>query len=101
MSLPIYKSDDQDLMLMQTKWAQELNPVLNSPLLAGRLIRNVALINGSTQVDHKLGRKLQGWMVIRKRGAAEIYDSQDSNSMPQLTLSLVSNADVSVDLYVF
>lgn len=101
MKLPIFQSDSAEMGLMQTSWASVINPLLTNPLVNGLLLKNVSLINGSTQVNHKLGRKLQGWTVIRKRAAAEVYDTQDSNSMPELTLSLVSNANVLVDLYVF
>lgn len=101
MSLPIYHSDDQTFSMMQTNWAQQLNPVLNNPMQNGQLLRNVSLINGTTKVNHKLGRKLQGWIITRQRASANVYDTQDTNSMPQLTLSLVSSADVIVDLYVF
>ena len=89
------------LELMQTQWAQELNPVLNCPLIAGRLISQVALVNGVTVVNHKLGRKLVGWLVTGISGSANIYDNQATNQMPELTLSLTSNAAVTVSLWVF
>lgn len=101
MALPIYQSDSKPMSMLQTNWATQLNPVISNPVVQGTLIRNVALVNGVTQVAHHLGRALQGWMLTRQRAAAAIHDSQDTNSMPQLTLSLVSNAAVEVDIYVF
>jgi hypothetical protein len=101
MALPIYQSDSPQMSLMQTAWAQQLNPLIGNPLNNGVLLKSVSLINGTTQVNHKLGRKLVGYIVTRQRAAASIHDSQDTNSMPALTLSLVSNADVTVDLWVF
>lgn len=101
MSLPIFQTEDQNLSLLQTRWAAQLNPILASLLSQGQLLRNVDLINGDTEVNHKLGRKLIGWVLTRVRGAAQIYDNQDTNSMSQLTLSLTSDADVTVDLWVF
>lgn len=99
--LPIFQTDDQDLSLMQTKWAAQLNPLLELPLNDSALLPNVNLINGTTQVNHRLGRKPLGWIIIRQRASAIIYDTQDSNQHPELTLSLVSNAAVVVDLIVF
>lgn len=87
--------------MVQTRWSSQLNPVVNNVLVNGTLIRNVALVSGANEVSHKLGRKLQGWMLTRLNGAAVIYDAQDTNSMPQLTLSLVSDAAVTVDIYCF
>lgn len=88
--------------MVQTRWAQQLNPLLTSPLLQGSLIRNVVLSSGDNQINHKLGRKLQGWILTRQRGVSvAIYDKQDENQMPQLTLALHSGGSIEVDIYVF
>lgn len=97
MSLPYFQSTDRNFSMMQTQWASQLNPVLSNPLLQGSLIRNVALINGTTIVNHRLGRTLQGWIIVNIDGAATVY----SSASDALTLSLVSNAAVNVSLYVF
>lgn len=83
------------------KWAALINPVLSNPLINGLMLKNVALINGTTIVNHKLGRKLQGYFVVLKDAQAQIYDNQADNQMPQLTLSLTSDAAVTVSLWVF
>lgn len=95
------QSDSDELTSMQTRWASQLNPLLANPLTAGRLIRNVELSTGANTINHGLGRKLQGWVLTRLRAAAQIYDMQDSSIIPNLTLTLVSDANVAVDLWVF
>ena len=87
--------------IAQDRWAAQLDPVLALPQSQSIILKNVALINGTTVVNHKLGRNLQGWKIIRLRASATIYDNQDSNQTPNLTLILVSNAAVTVDLEVF
>lgn len=89
------------LPLLQTKWASILNPLLGNPSLNSVILPNVNLVNGSNTINHTLGRALMGWRLIRVRAAATIYDTQDSNPMPSLTLLLTSNAAVTVDLEVF
>lgn len=101
MSLPIYQSDSKEMSLMQTAWAQELNPLLSNPMLAGRTLRNVALVAGDNTINHKLGRKLQGWVLVRQRAASSVFDKQDSNSMQDLTLVLNASANAVVDIYVY
>lgn len=101
MSLPKFQTDNKDMGLMQTTWASKLDPVLANPLNNGLLLQSVQLKNGTNQVNHLLGRKLQGWFTTRVRATCSLYDTQDTNTTPQLTLSLVSNANVTVDLYVF
>lgn len=85
---------------MQTTWAQQLNPLISNPLTQGQLV-SAELINGITIVNHKLGRKLIGWLIVGIDGAAQVYDNQASNQTPQLTLSLTSDAAVSCNLWVF
>lgn len=93
----------QGLNLAQTTntWATQLDPVISNPILQGRLIPNVTLINGTTVVDHKLARKLIGWFVVGINATATIHDNQASNQTPQLTLSLTSNAACICALWVF
>lgn len=101
MKLPIYQTDDKNLTLLQTNWSTAINPVLSLPINQGQVLKNVSLAAGVTNVNHLLSRKLQGWFLVRLRGQAVVWDSQDSNSMPDVTLILNSTNVVSVDIFVF
>lgn len=101
MALPRFQTDDQALALLQTSWATELNPLLANVLSNGSLLKRVVLTSGANVVNHKLGRKLQGWFITRKNASADIYDTQDTNATPALTLTLNCSAAVTVDIYVF
>ena len=85
----------------RTKWKSILDVLLGNPSLNCSILQDVSLANGTTVINHRLGRKLQGWRVVRIDGAATIYDQQDSNPNPQLTLVLVSSAAVITSLEVF
>jgi hypothetical protein len=66
------------------------------------ILANVTLTQGINNiVNHTLGRQLAGWQIVRKRAQADIWDSQDSNTNPALTLLLNTSADVVVDILVF
>jgi len=101
MGLPIFKDDNKNFMLMQTKWAGQLNPLLANPATNSLILQDVILKSGSNVVNHRLGRKLQGWKITRQRSSGSVYDAQDANQMSDLTLVLISSSDVSVDLEVF
>lgn len=101
MSLTIFQSDSQPMTLMQTSWATEINPVLKLPINSGQILKSVSLVVGTNSINHLLGRKLQGWFLVRQRALAEIYDAQDSNLTQAITLALVSDAVVTVDIFVF
>jgi hypothetical protein len=86
---------------MQSQWKAQLDPVLSNPLLQGQLLTQVSLNNGTTTINHGLGRKLVGWFLVGISGAGTVYDTQTTNQTPQLTLVLVSNAAVTANLWVF
>lgn len=96
-----FQNDDRTFQLMQNSWAAQLNPVLQNPANQSSILKNIVLVSGDNSVNHKLGRKLQGWKIVRQRSAATFYDKQDSNVRPELTLSLNASADVLVDIQVF
>lgn len=93
----------QGLNLSQTQntWATQLDPIIINPLVQGQLLQNVAINSGTNVINHKLGRKLQGWFIVGINGAAQVYDTQASNQMPQLTLNLTSDAAITCSLWVF
>jgi hypothetical protein len=101
MALPIFHTQIREFSMHQTQWAKEINPLLNNPVSNGVLLKSVVLASGDNTINHTLGRNLQGWVLVRVRAAATIYDKQDTNKMPELTLVLNASAAVTVDLYVF
>lgn len=96
--LAVYKSDDTNFMLMQTKWSSQLNPVLNSPITAPTILKGVTLQTGVNTINTGLTATLQGWFIVDQDAAATIYRS--SPKAP-LTLTLTVSGPVTVDIAVF
>lgn len=92
---------DPDLATVQRNLVRVLQPIFNTPILGGNLLTQQPLAVGANSINHGLGRNLNGWMIVRKRASADIWDSQDANQTPQLTLALNSSAAVVVDIYCF
>jgi len=86
------------LASLLVQWPQQLNPIIVNPLVNGSLLTNIVLKNGSVTFPHYLGRQIQGWFIVDQDAAAEIYRSQPLNNQ---TLTLTSNAAVTVNLWVF
>ena len=101
MSLPRFTVSDKDLMMLQTRWASILDPIIAQPINSGVLLPNISLVTGLNQVAHKLQRRLQGRLIVRQRAAATLFDQQDTNPTPDTLLFLNSSAPVVVDLFVF
>lgn len=87
---------------MMTRWASILDPILVNPILDSSILKNQVLMTGTNIINHKLGRPLQGWYPIRFHGSyAQLFDTQDTNQTPQLTLNLNASANVVIDIWVF
>lgn len=87
--------------LADDRWAAIINPLLKSPANNSLILKNISLLAGNNVVNHRLGQNLQGWSIVRQRASGTVYDSQDSNQTPQLTLVLIASAPMVVDLMVF
>ncbi len=91
----------QTLDQLQAKWPAILDPIVKNPSNNASILKNISLASGTNTINHLLGRTLQGWQIVRQRASATIYDLQDANQTPQLTLVLVASAPVVVDVQVF
>mgnify|MGYP001603933369 CR=1 FL=1 len=96
--LPLFRSEDLSFQLLQTKWKQQLDVILGIPILSGRQITGINLINGVVAVNHLLGRKMQGFIQTNRDAPAAYYRSAPFNDK---TLELTSNIIAVIDLWVY
>lgn len=89
-----------ELPQMQTQWAAALNPVLGNSIVNGLQLTGVTLANGMTILNHRLARNMLGWFVTDIDGAATIYKPKTA-PFNNKTLTLVSNAAVTCNLWVY
>lgn len=87
--------------LANPKWAATLNPILANPVVNGNLLPSMRVVTGLNVINHKLGRKLQGYMVVLNNTAVTFYDGQDINQYPDMTLALYASGAATISLYVF
>jgi hypothetical protein len=98
MQVPYIQTDSKDLSQIQTKWRSVLNPLLAAPMVQVKVLKGIKLKNGINNIDHLLQQTMQGWFITDIDGAATIYRSAP---LKDLTLTLTSNASVTVNLAVF
>jgi len=98
MSLPTYKDDNKNLMLMQSNWSSQLNPVLSNPITNPTLLKNIKISTGTNVINHLLGVTQTGWIITDINAAVTLYRSQPFNP---LTLTLVSSGNATISLAVF
>lgn len=93
---------DANINKLQDNIEQVVSPFLKNQLLDGNILSDIVLVTGQdNRIDHKLGRTLQGWMLVGLNASAIIYDNQANNSLPNSTLLLRTSANCTVKLYVF
>ncbi len=93
---------DKDIMAIQDNIDFVLKSILSNVILNSLVLKNVALTSGAANdVSHKLSQTLTGWLVIRNRANAVVWDNQDTNVNAKRTLILQTSADTVVDLLVF
>lgn len=98
MALPIYKDPNTNLMLLQTNWTSQLNPVLANPLTNASILKNVALVTGVNVINTKLGQTLQGWFISDINAAVSVFRSAP---LSNLTLTLTSSGPAVASIVVF
>lgn len=83
---------------MQQQWASIINPVVGNPLNNCSILQNVSLKTGVNVINHLLGQTQQGWFLVDKQGAGDIYRTAPFNA---LTLTLTASADLVVSIGVY
>jgi hypothetical protein len=87
---------------LQTNISDSIDPIVSKIQNDSQILTNITLIaNQNNIINTTLSRTLAGWYVIRLRGQAIVWDNQDNNKSPNLTLWLNTSANVIVDLLVF
>lgn len=80
-------------------WASKLNPVLANILIQGLQLSGIILVANTPQtINHLLGKMQTGWIVTDQNAAANIFRTQAFNAT---TLTLESNANVTINLWVY
>lgn len=70
-----------------------------SPIVSGSLITDIDLSTTAIRVEHKLGRKPLGYIVVRQNANAVVYEQDEERQ--DLFLNLRSSATVRVSLWIF
>lgn len=84
------------------RWAERVSDAVTHvsrvPLLDGALVENTTVGVTETPINHKLGRKPRGAIIVLQDADARIWHSSERDS---LRLYLTASAAVTVSLWVF
>jgi hypothetical protein len=102
MSIKDFKAistENDELDRVQDNVSLFTQPLVDNPLLDGRLLEDVILTTSEVLVEHKLGRKPRGWYIVKKNAAQDIHES--GTTLQERFLSLTAAGTVTVSLWVF
>jgi len=95
-------TEDPLLQRLQDAIAASFQQFEKLPQLDSVIIKDITLASGiDNQVEHKLGRSIQGWQIIRKDANANVWESATANTTPSSTIILRSSATVKVSFLFF
>jgi len=93
---------DADLDRLYQNVARFARQFTDKPLIDGIILKDLSLLSASdNSINHKLGREIQGWVIINKTAQSDIWAVPTKQTRTSKTLVLNCSADVTVSLYVF
>jgi hypothetical protein len=96
-----FNASNVELNRLQDNVGDGFNSVLTASILDYNIVTSQVLKVGDNVVNHRLGRAPLGWFIVRKRGAGNFYDKQDTNPTPAANIVINSDSAVTVDIYFF
>jgi hypothetical protein len=99
------QSSSDELNRIQDSLIAGMNPVLNSVIVNGNLVKSVNLDRSKDNiVNHGLGRNYIGWIITRRYnsvGFTDVFESATQNNSPDKFLLLNTLSDLTCDLWIF
>lgn len=96
------RSDDDTIRQLQGAVDLVFQELLKKQIIEGNFLENIALNTGvDNLVSHKLGRPVQGYIVVKRDADANIWDTEAQNTMKTSFVNLRSSADCTISLWVF
>ena len=96
------RTDDQNANRIQDKIEKFSSQFPDKAIIDGLALTSITLTAGSVnEINHQLGREIQGWIITGQNAQSDIWDSQSGNPRRERTLRLNASATVTVNLWVF
>lgn len=98
--IPLLNTGDYKLDQIQKNIAQAVSNILKIPYLNGSEIKNVSLLSSDVNsINHKLGRKYQGYFITSLNANSTVWISNTNES--ETTINLSCSADCSINIWVY
>ena len=89
-----------ETVTLQENVAEFTNSITSNPLLDGLLLKDISVSTSSTDISHKLGRNLIGFIITNADADVNVWKSA-TQSNTTLIVALTASATATVDIWVF
>lgn len=96
------RSDREDVKQLQDAVASTFQQVVNKEILDGILLEGIELVATEwINVEHKLGRAVRGYIVVRTNASGSLSEDLAANPAPTKFIRLSSDQTRTISLWVF
>lgn len=86
---------------VQANVSQVVNQMNKIGLTDTTIINGVSVSTSDTVVNHNLGRKHNGWWVVGKNAACDVFESSSNNPSPTTSIILRATSSATISLIFF
>jgi hypothetical protein len=94
-------SKDQEVTRVQSHIQKTFAPLLELPFADGVLRADLSIGTADTEIEHKLGRAYEGWLIVGLQTNAVIYESATSNTNKNSVIILQASSAATATIFFF
>ena len=94
-------SKDQEVTRVQSHIQKTFAPLLELPFADGVLRSDLSIGTSDTEIEHKLGRAYEGWLVVGLTTNSVVYESATSNTNKRSVIILQASSAATATIFFF
>ena len=94
-------SKDQEVTRVQSHIQKTFAPLLELPFADGVLRADLSIGTADTEIEHKLGRAYEGWLVVGLKTNSVVYESATSNTNKSSVIILQESSAATATIFFF
>ena len=94
-------SKDQEVTRVQSHIQKTFAPLLELPFADGVLRADLSIGTADTEIEHKLGRAYDGWLMVGLQANAVIYESATANTNKSSVIILKASTSATASIFFF
>ena len=94
-------SDNQEVTRVQSHIQKTFAPLLELPFADGVLRSDLSIGTADTEIEHKLGRAYEGWLMVGLKTNSVVYESATANTNKSSVIILKASTSATANIFFF